>query len=176
MFSSPVPWWCDLLLSLCVLHCRICWIHHQHTWSYVILSSSLTLHVKWKQILQDYSFSGSYQILMWIEYCITGNFCSVKFLRFLTKKKIFKFCGFFFWGLKISAPKKIICITGSNNWNDVTINNWYTLQWSLEVNTYLVFIGYSFWTRLISNLFKKLFSRCILLTGNTKSTVGSISL
>ena len=87
-------------------------------------------------------------------YRITGNFCGVKFLWFWSKKKTFNFCG-----LKISAPKKkIVCITGSNNWSNVTINNWCTLQWSLEVKTYLVlqkfFKRYNFWIRiwLTSNL------------------------
>jgi hypothetical protein len=28
-------------------------------------------------------------------YCITGNFCGVKFLRFWSKKKTFNFCRFF---------------------------------------------------------------------------------
>ena len=36
-------------------------------------------------------------------YCITGNFCSVKFLRFWSKKKTFNFCRFFFlWIVKNS--------------------------------------------------------------------------
>jgi hypothetical protein len=38
----------------------------------------------------------------------------------------------------LGTEKKIVCITGSNNWSDVAINNWCTLQWSLEVKTYLV--------------------------------------
>ena len=62
--------------------------------------------------------------------------------------------------------KQIVGITGSNNWSDVTINNWCTLQWSLEVKTYLVlwkvFKGCSFWICiwLTSNLSKKLFFHC----------------
>ena len=40
-------------------------------------------------------------------YCITGHFCGVKFLRFLTKKRTFNFCRFFFFcGLKILTLKK----------------------------------------------------------------------
>ena len=72
-------------------------------------------------------------------YRITGNFCGVKFLQFWSKKKTFKFCGFFFLRIEnLGTEKKIVCITGSNNWSDVTIKNWCTLQWSLEVKTYLV--------------------------------------
>ena len=88
--------------------------------------------------------------------------------------------------MKILAQKKKNYITGSNNWNDVAINNWCRLQWSLEVKTCLVlwkvFKGYNFWIRiwLTSNLSWEtifpLLSRSILLTGNTKSTVGSISV
>ena len=52
-----------------------------------------------------------------------------------------------------SRHRKNFCITGSN----VTINNWCTLQWSLEVKTcvvlWKVFKGYSFWI-------------CIWLTSN----------
>ena len=72
----------------------------------------------------------------------------MKFLRFWTKKKTFNFWGFFFsadW--KSWHRKNIVCIT----WSDVTINNWCTLHWSLEVKAYLVlckvFKGYSFWIR-----------------------------
>jgi len=75
------------------------------------------------------------------------NFCS-----FGLKRRHLIFADFFFCRLKISAPKKIVCITGSNNRSDVTINNWCTLQWSLEVKTYLVlwnlFKGCSFWIRI----------------------------
>ena len=39
-------------------------------------------------------------------YHITSNFCSVKFLRFLTKRRHLIFADFFFCGLKILAPKK----------------------------------------------------------------------
>ena len=63
---------------------------------------------------------------------------------------------------------------------------WCTSQWSLEVKTYSilwkVFKDYSFWIRiwLTSNLSLEtifsLFSRSILLTGNTKSAVRSISV
>ena len=63
---------------------------------------------------------------------------------------------------------------------------WCTSQWSLEVKTYSilwkVFKDYSFWIRiwLTSNLSLEtifsLFSRSILLTGNTKSVVRSISV
>jgi hypothetical protein len=120
-------------------------------------------------------------------YRITGNFCDVKFLRFRSKKKTFNFCGFFFLQIvNLSIEKKIVCITGSNKWSDVTINNWCTLQWSLEVKSYLVlqkvFKRYNFWIRiwLTSNLSWganfSLFSGSILLTGNTKSTVWSISV
>ena len=107
----------------------------------------------------------------------------MKFLRFWSKKRIFNFCGFFFPAVwKSRHRKKKFCITGG----DVTINNWCTSQWSLEVKKYSilwkVFKHYSFWIRiwLTSNLFYEtifsLFSRSILLTGNTKSTVGSISV
>ena len=40
-----------------------------------------------------------------IVYCITGNFCGVKFLRFWTKKKTFKFCGFCF----LRIEKNCLC-------------------------------------------------------------------
>ena len=73
------------------------------------------------------------------KYRITGNFCGVKFLRFWSKKMTFNFCEFLFLRIEnLGTEKKIICITGSNNWSDVAINNWCTLQWSLEVKTYLV--------------------------------------
>jgi hypothetical protein len=50
------------------------------------------------------------------------------------------FCRFFFLRIvNLGTEKKFVCITGSNKWSDVTINNWCTLQWSLEVKTYLVF-------------------------------------
>ena len=107
----------------------------------------------------------------------------MKFLRFWSKKKTFNFCGFFFLRIEnLGTEKKKICITGG----DVTINNWCTSQWSLEIKKYSilwkVFKDYSFWIRiwLTSNLsyetILSLFSRSILLTGNTKSTVGSISV
>jgi hypothetical protein len=103
----------------------------------------------------------------------------------LTKKRTFNFCGFFFCGLKMSTPKKIVCFTGSNNRSDVTINNCCILQWSLEVKTYLVLWKVSKVTpsnthlvnfKFVQETFFSLFSRSILLTGNTKSTVGSISV
>ena len=48
-------------------------------------------------------------------YRITGNFCSVKFLRFWTKKKTFyfNFCRFFFLRIENLDAKKISCITGN---------------------------------------------------------------
>ena len=59
---------------------------------------------------------------------ITGNFCGVKFLWFWSKKKTFNFCRFFFLRIvNLGTEKKIVCITGSNKWSDVTINNWCTL-------------------------------------------------
>ena len=86
-------------------------------------------------------------------YCITGNFCG-----FGLKRRHLIFVEFVFCRLKILAPKFLFGITGSNNWSDVAISNWCTLQWSFEVKTYLVlwkiFKGYSFWIRiwLTSNL------------------------
>ena len=74
-----------------------------------------------------------------IFYHITGNFCGVKFRQFWSKKMTFNVCGFLFLRIEnLGTEKKIVCITGSNNWSDVAINNWCTLQWSLEVKTYLV--------------------------------------
>jgi len=37
-------------------------------------------------------------------------------MRFWFKKKTSIFYWYFFYGLKISPPKKRACITGSNNW------------------------------------------------------------
>jgi len=120
------------------------------------------LHIDWKLF--------TWKLFLWTlvkrnlcEYHITGNFCG-----FGLKRRHLIFADFFFCGLKISAPKKkIVCITGSNNWSDATINNRCTLQWSLEVKTYLalwkVFKGYSFWiciwltSNLAFHLFRDLF-------------------
>ena len=85
----------------------------------------------------------------------------MKFLWFWTKNKTFHFCKFFSLRIEnFSAEKKIVSITGSNNWSNegqlhnVTINNWCIGQWSLEIKTYLpvvlwkVFKGYSFWIHI----------------------------
>ena len=72
---------------------------------------------------------------MCVHYRITGNFCGVKFLRFWSKKMTFNFCGFLFLRIENIGTKKKNC-SGSNNWSDVAINNWCTLQWSLEVKTF----------------------------------------
>jgi hypothetical protein len=116
-------------------------------------------------------------------YRITGNFCGVKFLLFWSKKKTFNFCWIFFsadW--KSRHRKKIVCITGSNNWSDwndkqlvlITVilrsKNIFSSLESFQklqlLNTHLV--NFKF---VLRNFFFT-----ILLTGNTKSTVGSISV
>ena len=54
--------------------------------------------------------------LLQIKYCITGNFCGVKFLRFWSKKMTFNFCGFLFLRIEnLGTEKKFVCITRSNN-------------------------------------------------------------
>jgi len=82
------------------------------------------------------------------------NFCG-----FWLKRRHLIFVDFFSSDWKSWHWKKIVCITGSNNWHDATINNWCTLQWSLEVKNIFSSLE-SFWTRLISNLSKKLFFNC----------------
>ena len=113
-------------------------------------------------------------------YRISGNVCG-----FWLKKKALNFCRFFPCGLKILAPKKkIVRMTGSNNWSDVMINNWCTLQWSLEEKNIsnslesfqklqflnIHFINFNF---VLRNYFFSLFSRSILLTGNTIAMKGT---
>ena len=84
----------------------------------------------------------------------------------------------------LAPKKKIVRMTGSNNWSDVMINNWCTLQWSLEEKNIsnslesfqklqflnIHFINFNF---VLRNYFFSLFSRSILLTGNTIAMKGT---
>ena len=91
------------------------------------------------------------------DYRITGNFCGVKFLLFWSKKKTFNFCGFFFLRIENLGTKKN-CLY----YRKQQRKGCYDKQ--------LVHI-----TVILPIVFSP-FSRSILLTGNTKSTAGSISV
>ena len=45
-----------------------------------------------------------------LKYCITGNFCSVKFLRFWSKKKTFNICGFYFLRIENLGTEKTLFV------------------------------------------------------------------
>ena len=68
-------------------------------------------HMKsaWYWISRKYLKQCKFNTSLKSEYRITGNFCSVKFLRFWSKKMTFNFCGFFFAVWK-SRHRKINCL------------------------------------------------------------------
>jgi hypothetical protein len=123
-----------------------------------------------------------------LKYCITGNLCGVKFLRFWSKKKTFNFCRFFFLRienlctekknclyyrkqqLKRCYDKQLVHITVIHRSKNIfsSLESFQRLQ---LLNTHLVSFKF-----VLRNVFFSLFSRSILLTGNTKSTVGSMSV
>ena len=65
---------------------------------------------------------GPMMVQSYVVYRITGNFGGVGFCGFGLKRRHIIFADLFFCG------SKMVCITGSNNRNDATINNWCTLQ------------------------------------------------
>ena len=127
-----------------------------------------------------------YRFFTWLYICITVISAMWNFWGFGLKRRHLIFADFVSCWLKIAAPKKM-CLHYRNQqlkrcYDKQLVQITVTLRSKNILSSLKVFKRYNIWIRiwLISNLSLEtifsLFSRSILLTGNTKSTVGSISV